>query len=176
MSKPVIIHEGLTYEYLVPGLFVLILGGAVCFFSSVPGCIILITGILLMLLSTGIEVDAEGEKMRKYKSILRLKFGTWESLKNTVTVELKYNANAVKISGLFVTQPVGLTSIFPNPGASAKTFDLYLADDTGEEKLVNQFLKIGLALKTLKALEQIPHLKIINHFEAMLKVQRKDRR
>ena len=176
MNNRISIHEGLTYEYLVPGLFVLFGGGILLFFTSIGGFLVITVGFLLMVVSTGIEVDITQKRLRKYKSILFVRFGVWESLTNIITVELRYNANSVKIKGAFTQPMIAFPVLLPNPGGAAKTFDLYLVDDVGEEKLINQFLKISLAIKTLKVLAQIPNLKIVNHFDKMMTTQRTNRR
>jgi hypothetical protein len=179
MAKTTAIHEGLTYEYLVPGLFVLLGGGILFVFNTILAIVVVLFGILMMMLSTGLEVDFEHQRIRKYKSILFLKFGEWLYLRNIVQIELRYNSNSVKIKGPAGTNIVpgfGLPWIAPNPGAAAKTFDLYLLDDVGEEKLLNQFLKYGLAIKVLNVLEKVSRIKIINHFDTMMKTQRSTRR
>lgn len=175
MKKTILIHEGLTYEYLVPGLFIFLVGAAILFFSIFLGILIVISGLILMILSTGIEVDVVNQRIRKYQSFLFLRFGVWHGLKYIIQVELKYNPNSANIRG--PVQPTfAFPVLMPNPGGTAKTFDLYLIDDLGNENMINPFLKISLALKTLKALEGISHLKIVNRFEEMMKTQRRDRR
>lgn len=175
MSKTTVIHEGLTYDYLVPGLFVLLGGGILFVFNNVLALVVVSVGIILMVLSTGVEVDDAKQRIRKYKSILFLKFGAWHYLRNIIQVDLRYNAHAVKIKGPALTNFV-VPWVAPNPGGAAKTFDLFLVDDVGEERLLNQFLKYALAVKALSALEKMGRIKTINHFEGMMKSQRSTRR
>ncbi len=175
MSKTTVVHERLTYDYLVPGLFVLLGGGILFAFNNVLALVVVTVGTILMLLSTGVEVDAAKQGIRKYKSILFLKFGDWHYLRNIIQVDLRYNSHAVRIKGPALTNFV-VPWVAPNPGGAAKTFDLFLVDDVGEEKLLNQFLKYGLAMKVLNALEKMERIKIINHFDTMMKSQRSTRR
>ena len=176
MSKQIIsINEGLTYEYVIHGVVTIIAGLLLLLVSPNLTLIFIIGGIVLLTIKTGIDIDTENQKLRKFKSIPFLKFGEWIDLKKIILVELKYNANTANTTG----PPMSFFAmgvVMPNAGGTIKTFDLFFQNDVGEEILINQFLKLGPAAKTLKLLEKINHLKIVNHFDAMLQESKKDRR
>jgi len=66
--------------------------------------------------------------------------------------------------------------LYMNKGDStAKTYDLFLNSDIGEEILLNGFTKPGLALKTLEAMHGIAEYEIINQVDEMMKNQRQTR-
>ena len=163
MSK-VTIDEGATYEYLAHGLGVLIIGLFLGLVNPLLTILFIIAGIAVMAIRTGIEIDLEKGLMRKCKKSLFMRFGGWIDLQKIVRAELKYNTNGPDISeGLQVTAPY----ILPVP-RTAKTFDLILTNAEGKELVFNQFMKFGLAMKTLEALASVKHLEIINHFEQNL--------
>ncbi len=68
------IDEGATYEYLVHGLTVLIIGFILSVFHWIA-LIIPIVGIALMASKTGIIVDRKQLKIKKYKTFFSYKFG-----------------------------------------------------------------------------------------------------
>lgn len=176
MSKQITsINEGLTYEYVIHGVIAIVAGLLLLLVSPILTLIFIIGGIVLLTIKTGIDIDAENQKLRKFKSIPFLKFGEWIDLKKIILVELKYNANTARTTGP-PSSSFALGVVLPNAGGTLKTFDLFFHDDVGEEKLINQFLKASQATKTLKALSQISHLKIINHFEEMLLESKKEKR
>jgi len=176
MSKSILsINEGLTYEYVIHGSVTIVIALLLLLVSPILTFVFLIVGILLLTISTGIDIDFNNQKLRKFKSIPFLKFGQWIDLKKIILIELKYNSNTAKINGPGMSS-IGLGVILPNAGGTLKTFDLIFHDDVGIETIINQFIKASQATKTLKVLSQISHLKIINHFEEMLMESKKDRR
>lgn len=142
----------------------LAIAGVFCFFIIHPLCAFAIpVGIIMTLSKTGIEIDPSGKRIRKYISWVIFKTGFWHDLSKIVTVELRFNTQHSK-----VTRP-----LYMNKGdTTAKTYDLILISDVGEEILLNGFTKPGLAFKTLDALKGIADYEIINHFEGMLKNQK----
>lgn len=176
MSKQITsINEGLTYEYVIHGVVTIVVGLLLLLVTPYLTLIFIIGGIVLLIIKTGIDIDIENQKLRKFKSIPFLKFGEWIDLKKIILVELKYNANAAKTTGP-PQSSFAMGVILPNAGGTLKTFDLFFQNDVGEEILINQFLKLSQAAKTLKLLEKISHLKVVNHFDAMFLESKKDRR
>ena len=167
MSSITQIDEGLTYEHLIPGTFVTLFG---IIFSLVihPICILIIlAGIMIVMSKTGIEIDPARKRIRKYVSWGVFKTGDWNDLTQIIKVELRYNTHHT-----ILTRPIYL-----NKGdTTAKTYDLILISDLGEEIEVNQFTKPSLAYKALETLKGISNYEIINHMEEMLESQRQRRR
>jgi len=121
---------------------------------------------------TGIEIDETEKRIRKYVSWIVFKTGSWIDLKTIVRIELKYNVNHAKVKTVETFRPMYMNKEVK----TAKTFDLILINDMDEKKVFNQFLKPGLAFKTLDALEGISNYEIVNQVEGMLKAQLKNRR
>ena len=156
----------MTYEFFIYGIM-LAVAGIFCCFIFHPICLIAIPiGIFMSLSKTGIEIDTFEKKIRKYVSWVIFRTGVWHSLSKIVTIELRFNTQHSKL-----TRP-----LYMDKGdTTAKTYDLFLISDTGEEILLNGFTKPGLAFKTLEALDGISNYEIINQVEVMLKNQRQTR-
>lgn len=169
-------HEGITYEYLVHGVFTFIFGGLLAFFSVFISLPVMAIGIGLMVISTGVDVDHHENKMRKYKSVFGYKWGNWINLSQIKKIELIYDFNTGKLPGVLqgnvYPSPMGT----PNRAGSLKTFDLYLTYQNNERILLNKFNKAGLALGIMKELQKFSFLEIDNQYEKMLVESFKARR
>ncbi len=153
------IPEGYTYEYLPHGFFLGITGLILTFtlhWSLFP---IALAGIFIAASKTGIEIQTRTKQMRKYTSWIVFKTGEWIDLTNLERIELEYDDHGGDS-----------TYVMEQRHTSAKTFDLLLITKKGKTILFNQFLKIGLALKTVDALEALlPELTINNYVLERLK-------
>ncbi|MEX1000647.1 MAG: hypothetical protein WDZ35_00880 [Crocinitomicaceae bacterium] len=144
------------------------IGGIVCSFVIHPICLIAIPiGIMMSASKTGIEISNQDKKARKYVSWVFFKTGNWIDLTKVIKIELKYNTQHTKN-----VRPIYLNKA----DSTAKTFDLIFIDDVGQEIVLNEFTKPGLAFKTLEALKGISDFEIDNQVEGMLKKQRTIRR
>ena len=161
------ISEGYTYEYLVHGILIALVGLILSIFISPIFILILLGGILMTASKTGIQVDAKKHQIRKYVSWVLFKTGNWISLKNIVKIELKFNTQHTN-----VVRPLYLNKA----DTTAKTYDLILIDDVGHELLLNEFTKAGLVFKTLKAIEPLGSFEIDNQVAEILVRQRERRK
>jgi len=157
----------MTYEFLIHGIM-LSVAGIFCCFIIHPICLTAIpVGIIMSLSKTGIEIDITEKKIRKFISWIIFRTGIWYNLHRIVKIELRFNNQHSKI-----TRP-----LYMNKGdTTAKTYDLFLISDVGEEILVNEFTKSQLAFKTLDALNGISNYEIENQVEEILKNQIKTRK
>lgn len=162
------INEGLTYEYVRHGLASFIIGGLLVFLHPIfliPGFGI---GILLILTSTGIEVDLKNNRIRKFKKFLLKASGkTWYDLTEMEAVILRYNANGGGSFGNFDFLPVPRPLILPVP-RTAKTFDMFFIIKGSEPIEFNQFNQYSLAVKTIKAIPKLEGLVIVDQFAEKL--------
>ncbi|MBK7128207.1 MAG: hypothetical protein IPM74_12735 [Crocinitomicaceae bacterium] len=176
MSKIKSFPEGLTYEYLVHGVFTFILGGFLLFFSAFISLPVMAVGIGMIVISTGVDVDNNENKLRKYKSVFGYKWGNWINISHIKKIELIYDFNTGKLPGVLqgnvYPTPIGA----PNRGGTLKTFDLYLTYQNNERILLNKFNKAGLALGVMKELQKFSFLEIDNQYEKMLVESFKGRR
>lgn len=174
MAKTEKIHEGSTYEYLTPGFIILIIGLACLAVNSLLTVLLFILGIGIIAISTGIEIDVESQKIRKYKRLMGFTFGNWVDLRQYLIAELKFNSQYAKARSqpLVLFQPLlGTREV-----KTAKTYDLILTNDMEEKKLFNSFVKVGLALKAVKTLEKMRGLEVINHVDNWVEQRLKKRK
>ena len=164
-----IIHEGMTNEYLIHGLSSLILGGLLGFIHPALFLLILPISIGLFCVSTGIEIDKQGLKMRKYKSIFGLRTGRWVNLKTWKKITLQLS---IEHSTGGATTLVG---VMPSVG-KVRSYDLTLIGENGNKKQFTSFTKYSKALNTVKVLLKIPSVETVNSVEERMKFQRKNRR
>ena len=174
MSKPIKIHEGLSYEYLIHGVMTIIGGIVVGFFfyRILPIAIAIwilsfISGILMCISKTGVEIDPNEKTIRKYIDWTVFKTGRRYSLEKIIKVELKYNSQISKS-----TRPLYMNK----EDTTAKTYDLILTSDLEQSVLLNGFTKVSLAIKCFDALKDISDYQMENHVLDMLKNQRSSRR
>lgn len=173
------ISEGATYEFLVHGLGLFIIGLFLLILHWSVGLFAIILAIGLMASKTQIEIDETNNRIRKSKSLLFIRFGNWYSLKNYISAQLKYNMNVTKKDGrgslAFMIMPAGFLGARSKP-TTVKTYDLVFIDDTEHEFIFNQFTRFGLALKVVKALEKGSNLTVHNQVDNLVTHQLKNRR
>lgn len=174
MTKTEKIDEGSTYEYLTLGFIIIIVGLACLALHGILTILFLVLGIGVIAISTGIEIDVEHRKIRKYKRLLGFTFGNWMDLRQYLIAELKFNSQYAKARSqpLVLFQPLlGTKEV-----KTAKTYDLILTNDMEEKKLFNSFVKVGLALKAIKTLEKMRGLEVINHVDNWVEHRLKTRK
>jgi hypothetical protein len=171
MSKLTQINEGLTYDYLLHGLAVIVLGGILIFISGWFFLFGLIIGISLMCAKSGVEVDTESLRIRKFSSFPFFKSGNWISLENITQVDLILNFNQTKV-GALQARPV----IMSREDRTAKTFDLILINDLEDESTFNQFMSYSLAKKALETISKIDGIHINDRYAKKLAQSIKKRR
>ncbi len=137
------ISEGFSNQYLVQGVGV-VAGGLLCLLVSpyltLP---IVIVGIGLLAVRTGVLVDTKEFKYKLYREIFGISFGTWKSLKDTSELVLKLNVSKSSVGGM-------------NPGLGTyrstviktRTFDVLLISDGIQPKQLNDFVNYKPARRT----------------------------
>jgi len=168
MSHSVVrISEGYTYEYLIHGIITAIIATVFALVIHPVFFSVVLVGIIMSSSKTGIEINKELKKTRKYVSWIFLKTGHWYDLTKVVKIQLKYNTQHTVI-----TRPIYL-----NKGdTTAKTFDLVLINDVEDEIILNEFTKPSLAFKTLNSLRGISNYEIDNQVKEMLNKQNTQRK
>jgi len=163
MNEIVKIDEGATYEYLRHGFVVFIFGLILLAAHWILALPVIITAIALMAVHTGIEIDLQEGKIRKYNTVLGIKNGKWIDLSDFLRADLKFNSQVSK----YDTRPhmILMPGLGKEKVGTARTYDLIFTDKSGKQLLFNPFLKISLAIKAFKALEKIEDLETKNHID-----------
>ncbi len=137
------ISEGFSNQYLVQG-FGVVAGGLLCLLvSSYLALPIVIIGIGLLAVRTGVLVDTKEFKYKLYREIFGISFGTWKSLKNTSGLVLKLTISQSTIAGM---NP-GLGT-YRSTSIKTRTFDVLLIRDGTQPKQLNDFVNYKPARRT----------------------------
>lgn len=133
--------EGLTYEYVIHGVF-LVTGGFV--FSAIHPLflIVVILGVSLILIRSTIEIDTVNMQFRKVLSVGLFKKGKWYKLENFTKIKLSYNSQS---------HPTYRPIYLNKSPSTLRTFDLIFEDKANKFYLFNDFTDLNLATKVLKA-------------------------
>lgn len=159
MSKTSIkIREGLSNHYALSGVSSLFLAVISFYFSNILACIFVILSLVLFFVVTGIEVDEEELKYRKYKIFLGfIAFGKWMRFSKEDTFHLILSSESARFFsadrdvawGFFM--PV---NFYNGNKSKLTTFDVVCVSNNGDKIYVNDFLKYNHAKDTLLLFEQ----------------------
>lgn len=165
------ISEGLTYEYVIHGVFIIFAG---LLLSLANVFFILLTGIglLFILVSSGVQIDTKLNRIKKYHSVGPIELrdsGTWIDLKNIVEIKLKYNTNEGN-----TYRPIYLAKA----PSTLTTYDLILTDKFNKKVVLYDFKDIRQALKTMTHLEKASNCLVKNEVKENIqsKLQNRKRR
>jgi hypothetical protein len=137
------IKLGYTFEYFIPGVLLIIIGG-VCFLGNALAAIfLLVLGIILILLRSGIEIDEGRKSVRKFYDCFSIRFGRWISVKNMQAVELRFTNESKTMQ-----HRGGQTSV------RTKTFDIVFVKKSGTSYELNDFKSYHVATQALKLISQ----------------------
>ena len=125
----------MTYRYITPSLILFVAGGfafLLSYFLAIP---LILISLLLFTIKSGISVDAEKMKYRKYDEVLGQRLGSWRKLRSEDKVTLKQTRvdQNMNSRGTSVTTRV-------------RTYDVILHSD-GVEKEVHEFTDYSKARK-----------------------------
>lgn len=156
MSEFNSIDEGVSYDYLIHGLVVLIVVVVIgVFIHPLVSLLGLIAGIGMMAMKSGIQINEADKSIRRYSNIFGYKFGQWTSLKNVTSAKLEYHSESGGRNQISSGIILGTTRTKRNQGAAVKCYPLKFYDDVEMENEFHSFLKMKPAFETVKALEQM---------------------
>jgi len=139
VSKPQEIKLGYTFEYFIPGVLLIIIGGVSALGSIVAAIFLLIPGISLLLLQTGIEIDLDKKRVRKYYELFSLRFGSWIMTKKFSILELSPTNESQTMQ-----HRAGQTTV------ETKTFDVIFVSKSGFSRELNEFKNYNTAYQVFK--------------------------
>lgn len=156
--KKIIIHEGFTNNYLIPGILGFAFGvilsvilhykGFPEYFPFIGAPII---GISLILVSgrNGLEIDLNKMIFRKYGSFFWIKIGRWKSLETPKLAQLHLSSGSSQTFGT-----VGMVGyVLPNQGKiKAVTYDIAILSKSGSWIKIYDFLDYKNAKKALSSI------------------------
>ncbi|MFK8045909.1 MAG: hypothetical protein AB8B72_10475 [Crocinitomicaceae bacterium] len=139
------INEGLTNNYLVHGVALLVFTAPLAYFSFLFYVPFVVFAVALFMSSNGLMIDKKNNRYRKYSNILGYKLGEWKPIKNIVSATLILSIERAKTNQSYLMGKKGITR--------SKTYDITLYTDTEETILMYEFLKYSKAIKALNAIE-----------------------
>jgi hypothetical protein len=146
--------EGFANNYLIPGVFLVIAGIIFIMVGRNDGFISLTIGISLLFLAivlfastSGLELDLESLRYRKYGKFGPLVIGDWKRLPKVTLVRIQIHSETA-------SRPAG--GVFPILSASTKslTYDVIVFDRMQESTEIYNFLKYRDAKKVGRLLAE----------------------
>ena len=160
------LSQGKTYDYVIQGVFTIILG-ILLFFWHPLFALFIVVGIAMILLASGIQIDTKNNMVRKYFSVGFIYIGKWKRLENISKISLKYNSHKGT-----TYRPIYLSKA----PTILRTYDLVLTDNWKISKVLFEFTDYKIATKTLEELSKNTTCEIENQIHAHRLEQQKRRR
>jgi len=160
-----VISEGRSNAYLLHGIGVLLVMGALTLWS--PFALILFPlAVVLFIADSGVEIDSKQLRVRRYIGFSRFRRGIWIPLKHFSGAELKET--------LVLNQS---KSFFRYQRSTSRTFDVLLTMPDGEKFEINDFFEYGQAVACGEAIARLINVKLRNHYaEKTAELRRRPRR
>ena len=155
MSNVKSIGEGQTYDLIAHGTLVIVFGVPFGMFTlHFIAALSVLVGILLILVSSGIQLNIEKNSIRKYRSLLGFKFGIWRTFSDVKKIELRFFVEGLSGQGILLAA---------SNTSRVKVFDLYFILKDKSELKFHVFTKLKPAYRVMKVLK--------NHFDLELENQ-----
>ncbi len=145
------INRGYTMDYLIHGTFSLIVAGISATFSSFLVICFLILAFCFYIIQTGISVDFENRKIRKYRSLLGKQFGPWTSIDPDDIIKLGLTDESQRMNSRGASTNV-----------RAKTYDLIIVKNKEQEIIIYEFSKYTDAITLAQRLSDTFDLPLNN--------------
>lgn len=160
------LSQGKTYDYVIQGVFTIILGIILFFWHPLFGLFI-VAGTAMILLASGVQIDTKNNTVRKYFSVGFIYIGKWKRLENISKITLKYNSQKGT-----TYRPIFLSK----DAASLRTYDLVFSEPKKSNYVFFEFIDYKTATKALEELSKITPCEIENQIHAHRLEQQKRRR
>jgi len=141
-SGLIIISEGKSYSYLIHSSFLAIIILIAGIFHSWLWFLMLPSCVMLLLFTTGVEIDSDKFMVRKYTGWMNYHWGIWLPLRHFKKVELEE---------FVVSKPTGGLNRYDR--TSSKTFDILLISKEDEIYELNDFFDYNKAVLCLNAIK-----------------------
>lgn len=129
---------GYTFEYFAHALLLIFFGLVCLFVHYLISIVLILFGILLLLIKSGIELDASNNRLRNYSEIFGFKFGKWIDASGLQRIDLNYTSESQTVKSLIHTDSL-----------HTKTFDVFLQFEDRQEIEIASFTDYQTALDVL---------------------------
>lgn len=141
------ISEGMSNQYLVPGVGLMIIGLLFLLASTLIALPLIIIAIALLIVKTGVMIDPVEKKYKNFRSTFGITFGQWHSYKDVTEVVLILSTEQSTLRGILP----GAVPIGRSAKLHVRTYDLIIKYGIDSVQ-INDFLTYKNARKTLVAL------------------------
>jgi hypothetical protein len=145
------IKEGNTNTFAIPAVGVLIVGLICLLAGPFIGFPVMLFGVTLFFVKSGMQIDTDGRRYRKYADYLGKKFGAWNTFVPCSKVVLQLSVESQSVANYFM---VGGTGMGANGRTTFKsvTYDIMLVDQLGERMIFHEFMKYKVAREAVSAI------------------------
>jgi hypothetical protein len=140
------INEGHTNNYLVHGVFTLILSAPLMYFHVLFWLPFILIAIALFTSSNGLLIDVDNMRYKAYGNLLGYKTGKWITISRPIHAALILSIERAKTNQAYIMGERGFSK--------SMTYDIQLTNEFGETILMYEFLKYRIAIKALAAIEK----------------------
>jgi hypothetical protein len=165
MNEKFDISEAYSMNYLIHSIFIIGFGLAMIYFNWFVAIFILLFGIALMFIKTGVQFSTDLKKVKSYQSIFELKLGISRVISDFKKVDLKYTDEA----SFMFSQGLGRV-------IRVRTFDIVMTNFAHQKIILHEFTDYKLAEKTFNVFQKQLKLNGINHISEIQKAIVKRRR
>ncbi|PWL24257.1 MAG: hypothetical protein DCO96_14750 [Fluviicola sp. XM-24bin1] len=170
------ISEGIVNNFLIPGVFLLI-AGLVCVvigvngssITLIVGLVIFAVAILLFSASSGLEIDEETSRYRKYGKFGPLVLGEWKNLPQSVEIRIQIHTETASRGG------VGALPM-PEHKTKSLTYDVIAIDTLDNHVHIFGFFKYADAKTAGKVISEAMEVPLRNKVAEKLAENRARRR
>lgn len=172
-TNTLIANEGKTLVYLIPGVVIIVISIPFLFFILPIGILLIIGAISLFTAETGLEIDLNNFKYRRYKSIFNSKSGTWKSFSTPTEFHLILSVESESIRNPY---PVGGGGWNNSQNINKSiTYDLICIDDLSIRHTLFEFLDYDIAKQMTKRLSNLNQFEVVDHIAIKLQENREKR-
>lgn len=152
------INEGLTNNYLIPGVFGCLVSIAITVYFPYIGIPLLILSTAWFAATNGLEISEDGLYYRRYAGYLGFKIGRWKPLVSPTKALLiisSETSSMFKNVGMGLNAPYFMGGSFYGRNGKMKslTYDIILYSSAMERTILYNFLSYKDAKAALLALE-----------------------
>lgn len=154
MGRSIDIPEGRLNDYLVHGFFVAIAGAILFLVHWSLTMVMLLVAIALFRVSSGMEIDPAGKRIRKYKALGKVRSGSWLNIGQYDTLSIRYTNESQTMGGRG-----------PELTVRVRTYDLYLIGSNGASQLFHEFTDYAKARKCAEAMARLWSMRLTDEIQ-----------
>ncbi|HRH36693.1 MAG TPA: hypothetical protein PK760_00010 [Flavobacteriales bacterium] len=154
MDRVIDIPEGRLNDYLVHGVFVLIAGGMLFLVHWSLTVVMVALAVGLFRISSGIQIDPVGKRVRVYKALGALRLGSWLRMDRSSGIAIRYTNESQTMGGRG-----------PEITVRVRTYDLHFIGPEGTSWLFHEFTDYAKARKSAETMARIWSMQLTDEIQ-----------